>query len=55
MDYDGGNYIRYDWLKSLPKEVRAAVLDVISLPILEYSGEQPGSWEIEHRRAMLLS
>lgn len=53
MDYDQGNYVRHDWLKSLPKEDRAAVLDVIKFPILNCCGEQPGLYEIERRRSAL--
>jgi len=55
MDHDGGNYIRYDWLKSLNHEDRVAVLDVVGKPILKYGGEQPGSHEIECRRLELLN
>lgn len=55
MNHDQGNYISHDWLKSLPKEDRPAVLNVVRLPILNYGGEQPGSREIESRKLALLS
>lgn len=56
MGYDGGAYVSLNFLSDLavtPAEMQE-ILDAVKLPILKYSGEQPGSHEINARRQALL-